>query len=135
MTLSCTVVNFRQMIFQACRRLRRIAIGLFLMAQAAGVMPLMAAHSSHDHRAQTAQHALNKMDDSGILHRDGQQQRSHGIDDECCVLHHGLVGSIPPFINASVDSPVHVIVDGPVSTLVDGFPLRLDRPPRPLPLI
>jgi|tagenome__1003787_1003787.scaffolds.fasta_scaffold20372668_1 hypothetical protein len=123
------------MILRAFRSLRRIAIGLFLIAQVAGVMPLVSAHSSHDHRGtHVAQHALNNIDGNEIMHRDGQQ-RSHGVDDECCVLHHGLVGSIPPFFNASVDNPVHVIVGAPVSTLIDGIPLSLDRPPRLLPLI
>jgi len=136
----CEKVDFHQthvpsknadMTLGVFRRLRRIAIGLFLTAQVAGVIPLISAHSSHEHLgAPIAQHSLDTADGSEIFHRSGQHQRSHGVDDECCVLHHGLVGSITPFFNASIDKAVRILVKGSVSTLAGGIALRLDRPPR-----
>src|SRR3954467_4994393 len=74
-------------------------LGLFLIAQAAGVVPLILDHALH---AFEDQPAIASMHDHGSLGRHGAHR--HGladIQDECCTLHH-LAGIAVYALSATV---------------------------------
>ena len=120
-------------ILTAFAKMRRFApwlLGLFLMAQVAGVAPLLVDHAVHAFESQPAVGAVHDHDAPG---RHGDHR--HGladIQDECCTLHHmaGIVVAAPA---AQAIGVVAVsIVLPPRLALTTTDPLRLDRPPKSL---
>jgi hypothetical protein len=114
--------------------LRACVLGLFVVAQAAGVVPLIYDHTlnvyetapvaAHGHR-QVKQTASNPDADHhhGLL----------DLHDQCCALH-TLAGPLPQIVDVSPadfvglrTAPVEVI------GLAGGKPNLLDRPPKPGP--
>jgi hypothetical protein len=112
--------------------LRACVLGLFVVAQAAGVVPLIYDHTlnvyetapvaAHGHR-QVKQTASNPDADHhhGLL----------DLHDQCCALH-TLAGPLPQIVDVSPadfvglrTAPVEVI------GLAGGKPNLLDRPPKP----
>ena len=111
--------------------LRTILVGLFALAQVAGVLPLMYQHTlnvyetvpvashHHIHVATTAPDA----------------DHHHGIldfHDQCCALH-TLAGPLPRVADVVlIDSLSERMAPAPLVALTDTDPSRLDRPPKPL---
>jgi hypothetical protein len=119
----------------------RLLIGLFLIAQFAGVvssprssaMPLATAPAAHEHSHHTqgyADHAQHRADP-----RKPHDHHDHGgsLADTCCALHAYFAGVLPPVMAIETGS----IIGEPLSADPDNQalgvpPSRLDRPPRPL---
>ena len=115
------------------RRFGPWLFGLFLIAQMAGVVPLIFDHTFHVFESQRA---ISDPHDHSAPGRHGDHR--HGmadVKDECCSMHH-LVGVSPVALGfARVSFANARIVTPPASPLVNTGPLRLDRPPKSLSLI
>jgi hypothetical protein len=111
----------------------RLLVGLFLVAQAAGLvsmprasaLPIAAALASHDHN----QHALNQAG-----HGERHDHHDHdGLADRCCGLHACFVGVLPPVTAVETAGAIGEPLSAATHDLALGIPGgRLDRPPRPL---
>jgi hypothetical protein len=119
----------------------RLLVGLFLVAQFAGVvssprssaMPLATASAAHDpsHYAHDLADHMQSHPDRGKPH----DHRDHGgtLADTCCALHAYFAGVLPSVIAIATEG----IIGEPLSVAPDNgaagvSPGRLDRPPRPL---
>jgi hypothetical protein len=121
----------------------RWLLGLFLIAQVAGMVPLVVVHLQHI--AATEQDAV---DDAGArvgehAHRhhvhQGSGQHDHGAadpNDQCCTVHHHLAGVLPFSAGGGTnDVPLASIVSLPPRVLVASDPSLLERPPKLLSTI
>jgi len=112
----------------------RLLVGLFLVAQFAGVvssprasaLSLATAPASHDH-----QHHAHAHGDQGKPHNHHDHGRS--LVDTCCALHAYFAGVLPPIVAietaAVIGKPLSIGTDTEALGVPRG---RLDRPPRPL---
>ena len=99
----------------------RWLLGLFLIAQLAGVVPLVTVHL--EHAIASEQDAAADSDDTAatahtVMHahhhhaHHGSGPHDHGAsdpNDQCCTLHHHLAGVLPGFapqVEASVPRPL-----------------------------
>ena len=112
----------------------RLLVGLFLVAQFAGVVSsprasaqqLATAAASHNHH----QHAHD--------HADGAKPNDHhdhsgSLADTCCALHAYFSGVLPPVIAIENGTVIAESLSVRPDTSALGVPPdRLDRPPRPL---
>jgi hypothetical protein len=115
----------------------RLLVGLFLVAQFAGVvssprssaMPLSTTLTAHDHSHHHADHRPDHPEQGKHDHHD------HGgtLADTCCALHAYFAGVMPPVIAIATEGiigePLSVAPDNEAAGVSRG---RLDRPPRPL---
>jgi uncharacterized membrane protein len=120
----------------------RLLVGLFLVAQFAGVvsapranaLPMMAAAAqtgvSHMDGVEVHHHAQGHNDQGGLHdHHD----RSGNPADTCCALHACFAGVLPPVIAIAAETVVGEPLCVRPDDLAPGAPGgRLDRPPRPL---
>jgi hypothetical protein len=116
------------------RWLRTLLVGLFALAQIAGVSPLMYEHTLNvyettpvtgHHHVRVATSAPDADHHHGIL----------DLHDQCCALH-TLAGPLPSVANIVLsDSHPTRIAPAELIALADADPVRLDRPPKPVPLI
>jgi hypothetical protein len=110
-------------------------VGLFLIAQVAGVIPALYVDTLHEYEA------ISVVTDAraGIVSSQpaghDNERAIHVGHDQCCALHHGVVGVVPFFFTPAVTSVGRVVLETLANALVTGDSGRLDRPPRPLPLI
>jgi hypothetical protein len=118
------------------RCLRACLLGLFVIAQVAGVVPLM-----HDHilniyeTAPVAAHGHQPVNPT-VVNPDADHH--HGfldLHDQCCALH-TLAGPLPNVLDAT---PGHLmslrIVPTEMTALTGGKPGLPERPPKPVSLI
>jgi hypothetical protein len=118
----------------AKRRFGPWFLGLFLIAQIAGIVPVMFDHAVHVFESQPA---LADAHDHSAPGRHGDHR--HGVEDvkdECCALHHHLVGVIP-FVAPAVafSPPASPFVAPPLRTLASADSVLLERPPKDSSLI
>ena len=122
-----------------CRKMRSLVpwlIGLFLVAQLAGVVPSGYIHAElalghaplHEHQHGTAGHTH---------HQDGTKQDGTKQDgaaaDPCCALH-SLAGVVPLIAIAILLDRIGERLSPEPADRASGIgPGRLDRPPRSLP--
>jgi hypothetical protein len=116
-------------------------LALFVLAQAAGVVPLISTHIQH--ALQTEQDIIADLSQSSSIDhvhhhraRHDSGQHEHGDDDpndQCCTLHHHLAGVIPITIMAGQRGATLSIVVAPRRSLTGTDPRTLERPPK-LPL-
>jgi hypothetical protein len=115
--------------------LRACVLGLFVVAQAAGVMPLIYDHTLNVHEtAPVAAHGHRQVKPTAS---NPDADHHHGLldlHDQCCALH-TLAGPLPQIVDVSPadfvglrTAPVGVI------GLAGGKPNLLDRPPKPVVL-
>jgi hypothetical protein len=115
--------------------LRACFLGLFIVAQVAGIVPLIYDHTlnvfetipvaGHSHRHVAAIAAPDEHHHHGVL----------DLHDQCCALH-TLAGPVPYAANtAPTDFAGRRIAPAKLIALAQRGPVLLDRPPRPLPLI
>jgi hypothetical protein len=115
-------------------RLRRLGpwlLGLFVLAQAAGVLPLMFDHTFHFYEGQRSESHDHSASGRHGDHRHG----SADIKDECCWIQ-DLTGITPLRVGIvrTGFAPARMISE-PMKVLVSNAPDRLERPPKPLSLI
>jgi hypothetical protein len=111
----------------------RLLVGLFLVAQFAGVvssprasaLPVAAALAAHDHNHHASGHADQ---------RERPDHHGHGnLADTCCALHAYFAGVLPPAVAIKTESVIGEPLLAHADDLALGIPGgRLDRPPRPL---
>ena len=114
------------------RTMRRAApwlLGLFVIAQAAGVVPLLALHAADVfERAGTQFNLVKARAPATPLH--------HDVRDECCAVHHHLAGVLPHALDAVAIAFVAARMSAPgiapVETAIFNLP---DRPPKLLSLV
>jgi hypothetical protein len=120
------------------RRLGPLLLGLILLVQAAGIVPLISIHIQHafeneqDIAADLAESGNVKHVHHHHAHHDGGQHE-HGANDpndQCCTLHHHLAGVLPIASNASQSDLTASIVAVPRRSLVGTDPGMLERPPK-----
>src|SRR5262249_37072684 len=119
------------------RTMRRFGpwlLGLFLIAQLAGVVPVMFDHAVHVFESQPT---VSSAHDHSALGRHGDHR--HGIadvKDDCCSLHHHLAGVLPFTLRvAPIRSPAVLMVAPPPRALASADPILLERPPKSSSLI
>jgi hypothetical protein len=125
--------------WHARRRFGRWLLGLFLIAQLAGVVPLVTVHLEHA-IASEQDAAADSGDGAGVGHahhhhvHHGSGPHDHGAsdpNDQCCTLHHHLAGVLPEGAPARVaDLVVAAIVAPRPAPLVPADPGLLERPPK-----
>ena len=124
---------------RARRWFGRWLLGLFLMAQLAGVVPLVTVHLEHA-IASEQDAAADSGDGAAVSHahhhhvHHGSSPHDHGAsdpNDQCCTLHHHLAGVMPHAAPArAADRVLAVIVSLPPAALVPADPGLLERPPK-----
>src|ERR1700720_4042922 len=117
------------------RCLRAFLLALFVVAQVAGVIPLIYDHTLNVYEtAPVAAHGHAHVKPT-VANPDADHH--HGaldLHDQCCALH-TLAGPLPPVIDAApvAFASVRIAPDESI-TLAGANPGVLDRPPRPVPL-
>jgi len=116
-------------------------LALFVLAQAAGVVPLISTHIQHvleteeDIAADRNQSSrVDHVHHHHAPHDSGQH--GHGANDpndQCCTLHHHLAGVIPIVSGAGQRGLARSIAVAPPRSLTGTDPDTLERPPK-LPL-
>jgi len=113
----------------AKRRFGPWLLGLFLIAQIAGVVPVMFDHAVHVFESQPV---VANAHDHNTPGRDGDHRHGIGdVKDECCSLHHHLAGIIPfTMPTAAFNLAAVPLVAPPRDTLASADPILLERPPK-----
>jgi hypothetical protein len=115
-------------------RLQRLGpwlFSLFLIGQVGGVIPAISVDTVHE-----LDHTDTVVVSMGVAAPDthSRSARDHlGIHDEhdqCCAVHHGLIGMLPQSFDQVKPITVRSIFELAPTTLVSTSPSRLDRPPR-----
>jgi hypothetical protein len=114
-------------------RLQRLSpwlLCLFLIAQIGGVTPLVYVDVLHEHghvgaTELTAVSAAEQAQPRPHQHNPG----GHDEHDQCCALHHGLIGTLPQSFVRVERIGVQPILEVAPTVLVSTIPSRLDRPP------
>jgi hypothetical protein len=116
------------------RRFGPWLLGLFLIAQVAGVVPVMFDHAVHVFESQPA---VSGAHDHSAPGRHGDHR--HGIvdvKDECCSWHHHLAGVLPftvRVVSASFAAVQMAVPTARASASAD--PILPERPPKSSSLI
>jgi hypothetical protein len=115
----------------ATRRFAPWLVGLFVLAQIAGVVPLMAAHALHVFESKQV-----VVDDDGVVAVSPRGAKHHhsiaDLNDQCCAFHHlaGVLAYALPVV------PVNFIrvadVSFPFTVLIPADPIPPERPPKSL---
>jgi hypothetical protein len=117
------------------RCLNACLLAFYLLAQVAGVMPLIYDHTLNLY--ETAPVGAHSHPDVHPTVAAPDADHHHGVldlHDQCCALH-TLAGPIPHTVDAvPVAFASARIVRDRVIALTGDDPVVLDRPPRPLPL-
>jgi hypothetical protein len=119
---------------QTMRRLAPWLVGLFVFAQVAGVVPLMAAHTLHVFESKQV-----VADDDDVLAVGPRgAHHHHGIadlNDQCCTFHH-LAGVLGYVLAVSPVSFAQIVVRSfAPNVLIAADPIPPERPPKSLSLI
>jgi len=124
------------MSFVLVRLLRRWLLGLYIVAQFAGVVPLMYDHTLNIYETTPVADHLHVRLASHTAQPDAQHH--HGLidfHDQCCAIH-SLSGPLPPAISVALVDPTGMPVSPPeLIERVSWHPARLDRPPKFPPLV
>jgi hypothetical protein len=118
------------------RCLRTCVLGLFVVAQVAGVVPLLYDHTLNIYETTPVAAHGHRLVTPTVVHPDADHH--HGLldlHDQCCALH-TLAGHLPRVLDAMPTHFVSVrIVPTEVIALAGRKPSLPDRPPKPVPLI
>jgi hypothetical protein len=121
---------------RAIRCFRACLVGLFVVAQVAGIVPLIYDHTLNIYEtAPVAAHGHQPVNPTVANPDADHHHGSLDLHDQCCALH-TLAGPIPHVLDAT---PAHFmsmrIVPSKVIALTGGKPSLPDRPPKPVSLI
>jgi hypothetical protein len=126
-------------------RLRRLGpslLGLLLLAQVAGIVPLISIHIQH--AFENDQDVAADVSETGrvthvhhhhVHHEGGQSHQHDGSDpnDQCCTLHNHLAGVLPLATGVSLGGLTIQVAAAPPRALDGTEPGSPERPPkRPL---
>src|SRR5262249_7652378 len=116
--------------------LRACLLGLFVVAQVAGIVPVMYEHTLNVYETVPIAAHQHRLVNPTVANPDADHH--HGLldfYDQCCALH-TLAGPLPRGLDVtpahSVSGP---IVSAEVIAITGGSPSLPDRPPKPVPLI
>jgi hypothetical protein len=115
----------------ATRRFAPWLVGLFVLAQIAGVVPLMAAHTHHVFESKQV-----VTDDDGVVSVSPRGVKHHhsaaDLNDQCCAFHHlaGVLAYALPVVPVSFIRVL--IVSLPPRMLIAADPNPPERPPKSL---
>ena len=101
---------------------------LFLIAQVGGVIPLVYVHELHEYGALGVTGALTTPDPYSQPRQ--HQPGTHNEHDQCCTLHHGMVGTLTNGSFQVVAPTIHVVFEQAWTAPVGEHPVRIDRPPK-----
>ena len=122
----------------------RLLVGVFLVAQFAGMVSAPCANALPVKAAGAIQTDMLRMDASQGHHQHGQGHDDHGMQpghhdhgggpaDACCALHACFAGLLPPVAAIGTDTLAGEPLAAAPNDVAPGAPGgRLDRPPRPL---
>lgn len=123
------------------RRFGPLLLGLLLLAQGAGVVPLISAHIQHAFEQE--QDIAADLSETGKvthvhhhhIHHDGGQHEhgSNDPNDQCCTLYHHMAGVLSIASSVSRNDLTVSVAAVPPRSLVGIEPCSLERPPK-LPL-
>jgi hypothetical protein len=121
---------------RAIRCFRACLLGLFVVAQVAGIVPLIYDHTLNIYEtAPVAAHGHQPVNPTVANPDADHHHGSLDLHDQCCALH-TLAGPLPHVLDAT---PAHFmsmrIVPSKVIALTGGKPSLPDRPPKPVSLI
>src|SRR5262245_45896689 len=121
-------------ILQTMRSRAPWLLGLFLIAQVAGVMPLLSLHA-----ADAVAHAGTVFDCGGpgasAAHPDHDRGRG-STSDECCAVHHHLAGVLPVALDAAAgEFAVARLIAPPRAPIESAARTLPDKPPKPPPAV
>jgi hypothetical protein len=120
-------------------RLGQWLLGLFFVAQIAGVVPLTTAHLQHVSEIQrdiatdlVAAGAVSHAHRHHLSHDGDRHDHAAGDPaDQCCTLHHHLAGVVPlPAIGHSHGYMTAPLMPFPPRLLIEAERGRLERPPK-----
>ena len=124
------------MSFVRVRLLRRWLLGLYIVAQVAGIVPLMYNHALNI--VETTPVAVHVHIRLASHTAQPDADHHHGLidfHDQCCTIH-SLSGPLPPAVSATfVETTAMPVSPAELIALVSWHPARLDRPPKFLPLV
>jgi hypothetical protein len=110
-------------------------LALFVVAQVAGVIPLIYEHTLNVYETTPVAAHGHSFATPSIANPDADHH--HGaisLHDQCCALH-ALAGPLPYVISPTpADFRSVRIIPVELIALTGGIPSVLDRPPRPMPL-
>jgi hypothetical protein len=116
--------------------LRAVLLGLFVLAQVAGVIPLIYEHTLNVFETVPVKAHGHPHVRPDIEHPDADHH--HGaldLHDQCCALHNSLTGPLPNVIEAApVGLMTMRVASYDLVALAGSDPPVPDRPPRPVPL-
>jgi hypothetical protein len=117
------------------RCLRASLTALFVVAQVAGVVPLLCDHTLNVYEGvPVASHGHPLIEPTAATPDAGHHHGALGLHDQCCALH-TLAGHLPHVVDAAaVDFASARIFPDELIARSGGNPAVLDRPPRPEPL-
>ena len=123
-------------VLRTIRRFHAALLALFVVAQVAGVVPLIYDHTLNVYEgAPVAAHGHPHVTPTAAVPDADHHHGLLDLHDQCCVLQI-LAGPLPAVIAiVPVGSATHRIAARKLASLVGGDPPLLDRPPRPQPLI
>jgi hypothetical protein len=126
-------LDFLMTFFATIRCFRACILALFVVAQAAGVVPLMYDHTLNVFETTPVAGHSHIHVGTGVATPDFDHH--HGVldlHDQCCTLHM-LAGPLPQIADA-VPAELAGVRMIPVAAIAlsDGAPIHIDRPPRPL---
>jgi len=110
------------------QRLGRWMFCLALIAQIGGVVPSVYVDTVHEYGHSGVAVELAAFNRQKPTHQ--HQPGVHDEHDQCCALHHGLVGMVADWSYEAAAARDDRIVALVTIALVDEHPVRIDRPPR-----
>src|SRR5215470_9008762 len=122
------------------RRLGPLLLGLLLLAQVAGIVPLISTHIQHAFESE--QDIAADVSETGRVahvhhhhvHHDGRHEHgSSDPNDQCCTVHHHLTGVLPIASSTSRNDLTIPVAPVRSQSIVGTEPESLERPPK-LPL-
>jgi hypothetical protein len=102
---------------------------LFLVAQIGGVTPLIYVDVLHEYGHVDAAE-ITAVSEANQAQPHQHDPGVHDEHDQCCALHHGLIGTLPHAAAQVEKIGVQSILALAPTVLVSATPARLDRPPR-----
>ena len=124
------------MSFVRVRLLRRWLLGLYIIAQVAGVVPLVYDHILNIYETTpVAGHVHVQLVTHTAQPDAGHHHGLINFHDQCCAIHL-LSGPLPPVVSVVPAETAGIAVSSAALTAgVSWHPACLDRPPKSLPLV